>query len=112
MSNNKKPELLEKFEDQVSSDASSAFGFLGKALNAFLGEDEKVVVAKPAINTKQIPPKTLVACNVCQTTGKLGQTGFEIECPACLPNKCKTCLGTGKLGTEGYEIPCPLCQKE
>lgn len=107
----KKPELVEKAEEQVGSDLSSAFGFLGKAMNAFLGEDEPkpVVRAQSNIPVPVTQPGTQ-HCNTCGGKREVGRLGYEVPCPACQPNSCKTCKGSGKLGTPGFEIDCPMCQ--
>ena len=113
MSNYKKPELVEKAEEQVGSDLGSAFSFLGKALNAVLGEDDpsypSKLPTKPS-SVNQSISKPQIHCNTCGGTGQIGRLGYEIPCSVCKPNDCTTCKGSGKLGAEGFEIDCPMCQ--
>src|ERR1700687_5906910 len=122
MSNSKKPELVEKVEEQVGGDAKAAFSFLGQAMNAFLGYDPDTSVKK-AMQEKQqkaqvqqsmVPTQVQAQqgphCNVCGGKREVGRLGYEVPCPACQPNNCNTCKGSGKLGTPGYEIDCPMCQ--
>jgi len=107
----KKPELVEKVEEQVGSDLGSTFGFLGNLMNEFIGYDEPQPVKKLPQSTPQVQQQALI-CKVCGGTGMVGRLGYEVDCPSCKPNNCKTCRGSGKLGTEGFEIDCPMCQIE
>jgi DnaJ-class molecular chaperone len=113
----KKPDLVEKMESQFSSDGKQAFSFLGRALNAFLGNDEEVPSPKKLVNERSGYPQVertnpKLICNTCGGRGEVGRTGYEVPCPACLPNDCKTCAGTKKLGSPGFEVDCPVCQIE
>jgi hypothetical protein len=113
----KKPEIVEQVEEQVGGDFTAATGFLGKALDAFLGYDPNAEVAKSLNRPKPPPVQSLQQrqeqgphCNTCGGTREVGRIGYEIPCPACQPNSCKTCKGSGQLGTPGFEIDCPMCQ--
>ena len=118
MSTYKKPDLVEKMEDQFSSDGKQAFSFLGRALNAVLGmEDEapqppKRLVVNERSGYPQVQRTNALLCNTCGGRGEVGRTGYEVPCPACLPNNCMTCGGTKKLGSPGFEVDCPVCQIE